>query len=223
MSTVLVVAPHPDDETLGCGGTILRHIDEGDSVCWLIITHISEELGFPKERIEQREHEIEQVAAAYGMGQTFNLKFPTTRLDVQPTTTLVEAIDDVLQEIEPEVVYVPHRNDFHTDHAAVFDAMESCAKWFRYPSIQRILAYETLSETGFSLDPDGEAFRPTVFVDVTGYVEKKISIMKIYESEIETHPFPRSASSIRSLATLRGTATGTKAAEGFILLREIRK
>jgi len=223
MSTVLVVAPHPDDETLGCGGTILRHVEQGDSVCWLIVTHISEDLGFSKERIEHRERGIEQVASKYGMKRTVNLEFPATRLDTQPMSTLVEAIGEVVHDVEPELMYLPYRNDIHTDHAVVFDAVASCTKWFRYPSVRRVLAYETLSETDFALDPGADAFRPQVFASITGHLEKKISIMKIYESEIGTHPFPRSPSSIRALATLRGAAAGTEAAEAFTLLREIKK
>lgn len=223
MSTVLVVAPHPDDETLGCGGTMLRHIERGDSVHWLIVTRISEDLGFSKAKVERREHEIEEVAAEYGVEQTINLGFPTTRLDVQPMSELVKSVGDAFRSVEPEVVYVPYRNDIHTDHAAAFDAVASCTKSFRYPSVRRVLAYETLSETNFKIDPDTSAFSPNIFVDITGHLEKKIEIMKTYESELGTHPFPRSVSSIHSLATLRGTVAGADAAEAFALLREIIK
>lgn len=220
MSTVLIVAPHPDDETLGCGGTMLRHVDQGDSVHWLIVTRISEDLGFSKEKVEGREHEIEEVASEYGVEQTINLGFPTTRLDVQPMSELVKSVGNAFRSVEPEVVYVPYRNDIHTDHAAVFDAVASCTKSFRYPSVRRVLAYETLSETNFKIDPGTSTFSPNVFVDITGYLETKITIMNTYESEMGAHPFPRSDSSIRSLATLRGSASGVSAAEGFMLLKE---
>jgi LmbE family N-acetylglucosaminyl deacetylase len=223
MSTVLVVAPHPDDETLGCGGTMLRHVDRGDSVYWLIVTEVTEDLGFSGEKVKQRRWEIEQVAAEYGVERTIRLGFPTTRLDAQPMSTLVEAMGEVFREIEPGLVYVPYRNDIHTDHAVVFDAVTSCTKWFRYPSIRRILAYETPSETDFAIDPDAGPFRPTVFMNITGHLERKISIMEIYESEMGTHPFPRSPSSIQALATLRGAASGVEAAEAFSLLRETNK
>jgi LmbE family N-acetylglucosaminyl deacetylase len=220
MSTVLVVAPHPDDETLGCGCNILRHVEQGDDVYWLIVTHISVELGFSQEKVEQREREIQEVATAYGVENVINLGFPTTRLDAEPMSTLVDAVGEVFHKIEPEQVYVPYRNDIHTDHAVVFDAVASCTKWFRYPSTQRVLTYETLSETDFSIDSDARGFSPNVFVDVEGYVDKKVDIMRIYESEIGTYPFPRSESAIRALATLRGAASGFKAAEAFMLLKE---
>lgn len=220
MSTVMVVAPHPDDETLGCGGTVLRHIEQGDAVYWLIVTHISEDLGFSEERVERRDREIEQVASKYGMSRTINLGFPATRLDTQPMSMLVEAVGEVVREVEPELMYLPYRNDIHTDHAVVFDAVASCSKWFRYPSVQRVLVYETLSETDFALDPSADGFRPNVFCNVTGNVDEKIDIMEIYESETGVHPFPRSEPTIRALATLRGAASGFEAAEAFMLLRE---
>ncbi|MCS4174464.1 PIG-L deacetylase family protein [Salinibacter ruber] len=220
MSTVLVVAPHPDDETLGCGGTMLRHEEQGDTVHWLIVTHIAEELGFEREQIEQREREIELVAERYGIEQPIHLRFPTTRLDSQPMSALVEAIGNVFQEIKPELIYIPYRNDIHTDHATVFDAVTSCTKWFRYPSVERVLAYETLSETEFALDPDARGFRPNVFIDITGTVEEKIDIMRIYTSEIGAHPFPRSESAMRARATIRGSTSGFEAAEAFMLLKE---
>jgi len=199
---------------------MLRHIDQGDDVYWLIVTHISVELGFSEEKVERREREIREVAAAYGVENTINLGFPTTRLDVQPMSKMVDAVGEVFQWIEPEKVYVPYRNDIHTDHAAVFDAVTSCTKWFRYPSVQRVLAYETLSETDFSMGSVAETFSPNVFVDVEGHIEKKVDIMQIYQGEMGTHPFPRSESAIHSLATLRGAASGFRAAEAFMLLKE---
>jgi len=223
MNTVLVVAPHPDDETLGCGGTLLRHVAAGDAVHWLIVTHISEEIGASTKQVATREQEIDRVAARYGMAGTTNLAFPTTRLDTIPMADLVADIGEVVQMVEPDTMYLPYRNDIHTDHAFVFDAVASCTKWFRYPSIQRVLAYETLSETDFALDPDIDGFHPTVFVDITGHLDMKIEIMHIFESEVGTAPFPRSEAVLRALATLRGAAAGVKEAEAFMLLREINK
>ena len=220
MSTVLVIAPHPDDETLGCGGTLLRHVDQGDNVHWLIVTHISDGVGASAERIAARDHEISEVASRYGMTTTKNLAFPTTRLDTVPIGDLVAGIGEVVREVTPDIVYLPYRNDIHTDHAVVFDAAAACTKWFRYPSVKRVLVYETLSETDFVIDPDVRKFTPTIFVNISGFLDDKIDIMNIYDSEVGTHPFPRSETSMRALATLRGAAAGVDAAEGFMLLRE---
>ena len=107
----------------------------------------------------------------------------------------------------------------HTDHRIVFDAVIACTKWFRYPSVKRVLAYETLSETDFSLNTNGR-FYPNYFINISGYLEKKIELMSIYISEIAKFPFPRSYEAIRALATLRGAASGYIAAEAFQLLKE---
>lgn len=221
MKNVIVIAPHPDDETLGCGGTILRHIDEGDNVYWLIITQMNQEDGFPEEKINKRNQEIEDVQKKYGFNSYHILGYGTTKLDSVPTNKIINDIGNVFSKIKPEVVYVPYRGDIHTDHKVVFDAVLSCTKWFRYGSIKRVLAYETLSETEFGINPDANSFRPNIYINISDYLEKKIEIMKLYESEIGEFPFPRSEQAIKSLAWLRGAAAGCQAAEAFMLLKEI--
>lgn len=217
---VLVVAPHPDDETLGCGGTLLKHREKGDMVSWLIVTSIRPEEGFTCEQVSRREEEIRQVAAQYNIAQVLQLGFPTTRLDQVPLQELVTAIGRSIMDTKPDTVYVPYRGDVHTDHAMVFDAVAACTKWFRYPFVKRVLAYETLSETDFGLNPDSFGFQPNLFVNVEPYLEDKIKIMGIYSSEIGNFPFPRSEEAIRALAKVRGAASGFQAAEAFMLLRE---
>jgi LmbE family N-acetylglucosaminyl deacetylase len=220
MKRIIVIAPHPDDETLGCGGSLLRHVDKGDEIHWLIVSGITEGLGFTYERKEEREQEIEKVSKLYGFKSTTNLKFPTTRLDSLEMGDIVGKIGAIFKQVQPEVIYLPYPGDVHTDHRVVFDAAISCSKWFRYPSIERILAYETLSETDFGLNPDNNSFRPNVYIDITDYLDKKIEIMNVYKSEMLEFPFPRSIKAIRSLAFLRGAGAGYQAAESFMLLKE---
>lgn len=215
----LVVAPHPDDEVLGVGGTLLRRKAEGVKVAWLIVSNISVESGWDKKKVEQRAEEIARVTGVFGFDEVFKLDFPTTQLDRVPMSDLVRGISDAFRVFEPDEVFVPHSSDVHTDHRVVFDAVASCTKWFRYPSVKRVLAYETLSETDFSLSRC-EGFRPNVFVDVAQYLDDKLRAMDIYASELGSFPFPRSHEAIRALATLRGAASGFRAAEAFELLRE---
>jgi N-acetylglucosamine malate deacetylase 1 len=132
---------------------------------------------------------------------------------------LVGSISDVFKTFEPEEVFLPHPADIHTDHRVVFRAVSSCTKWFRYPSVRRVLAYETLSETDFGLGTD-QAFRPVVYVDISNFLTKKLEAIDLYASEVGEFPFPRSHQAIRALATLRGAASGYKSAEAFELLRE---
>lgn len=216
---IIVIAPHPDDETLGCGGAILRHRNEGDAVHWMIVTEMGDD--FDKDRACAREREIERVTQEYGFESVHSLKFPTTRLDVVPMGGLVRSIKAVFDKVNPDTVYLPYCGDVHTDHRVVFDAAISCSKWFRYPDIKRILAYETLSETEFGINPDINGFRPNVFVDISAYIDKKIEIMSIYSTELGSFPFPRSTEAVRALAALRGATSGSVAAEAFMLLKEI--
>ena len=215
----LVVAPHPDDELLGCGGTLLRRKAEGAYLGWLIVTGISQEKGWLPEKVQQREEEIEQVSSGLGIDLVYNLGFPTTRLDAFPMGEVIQKFSEVFRDFEPEEVLIPHRGDVHTDHRVVFDAASACCKWFRYPSVRRVLAYETLSETEFGLDPD-TGFHPNVFVDIRPFLERKIELLQIYKSELEAFHFPRSETAIKSLAKYRGSNSGFKAAEAFQLLRE---
>ena len=215
----IIVAPHPDDETLGAGGTLLRRKAEGGKVAWLIVTSISEEHGWSAERIEQRKNEIDKIAELYGFDEVFSLNFPTTRLDTIPMGELIAAISGVFQNFNPDEVFVPNASDVHTDHRLVFDAVAGCTKWFRYPSVKRFLAYETLSETDFGFKSDRQ-FCPNVFVNIEPFLEDKLRAVDIYASEVAAFPFPRSHTAIRALAALRGAASGAVAAEAFELLRE---
>lgn len=216
---VLCVAPHPDDETLGVGGTLLRRKSEGANLAWLIVTSISIESGWSAEKVQQRADEIRRITQLYEFDEVYCLNFKTTQLDTIPIGDLIAAVSDVFKAFKPEEIFVPHPADVHTDHRVVFDAVSACTKWFRYPSVKRVLAYETLSETDFGLGTD-QAFRPNVFVDIEHFLSEKIHAMDIYASEVGEFPFPRSHEAIRALATLRGAASGFKAAEAFEMLRE---
>jgi len=216
----LIVAPHPDDELLGCGGTLLRRVAEGGTVAWLLMTAITKEAGWEVEKIQQRSLEIERVREGLQVAphHLYALGFPTAELDRIPMNTLVKKISEVFTDFRPDEVLLPYPGDVHSDHRVTFEAASACTKWFRYPSVKRVLAYETPSETDFGIDPRDSGFKPNVFVDIGGQFEQKIELMKIYESEISEFPFPRSEKTLRALAQLRGSQAGFEAAEAFSLL-----
>jgi LmbE family N-acetylglucosaminyl deacetylase len=216
----LVVAPHPDDEVLGVGGTLLRRKTEGTSAAWLIMTGISTDMGWSSQEVSKRKNEIEQITELFGFDSVFELGFTATQLDQIPMSDLVLAVSGVLSEYSPSEIFVPHSSDIHSDHRVTFDVVASCIKWFRSPSIKRVLAYETLSETDFGLEPS-KRFQPNVFMNIEGQLETKLRAMNIYSSEIQNFPFPRSKEAIAALATLRGASSGFKEAEAFELLREL--
>tara|TARA_B110001450_G_scaffold256772_1_gene288621 strand:+ start:8922 stop:9590 length:669 start_codon:yes stop_codon:yes gene_type:complete len=216
---LVVIAPHPDDETLGVGGTLLRRKSEGASIAWIIVTTMTAESGWSIEQINKRDDEIQRITQFYGFDEVYRLNFTTAQLDIIPMSDLVSAMSDAFKAFQPEEVFMPHPADVHTDHRLVFDAVSACTKWFRYPSVKRVLAYETLSETDFGLGTD-QAFRPNVFVDIEKFFSKKLQALDIYASEVSDFPFPRSHEAIQALAMLRGAASGFKSAEAFELLRE---
>ena len=215
----IAIAPHPDDEVLGVGGTLLRRKAEGGTLAWVIVTGISEKTGWSAETVNRRAKEISEISRLFDFDEVHNLAFPAAQLDQVRKGDLIAAISSVFNSFQPDEVFLPHPSDVHSDHRVVFDAVASSTKWFRHPSIKRVLAYETLSETDFGLTP-GSAFRPNFFVNIEGYMEEKLRAMQIYCSELGAHPFPRSLEAIKSLAMLRGATAGYMAAEAFELLRE---
>jgi len=221
MKKVLAVAVHSDDETLGCGGALLKHKNNGDDIYWLIITSIDVENGWEKDKVESRRKEIDDISKMYGFCATHSLNFPTTRLDTIPMKDLISEISKIIHNVEPDIIYVPNRSDIHTDHQVAFKAIMSCTKVFRNSFIRKILMYECLSETEFSPSLQTDSFIPNVFVDITGFLEEKIKIMKMYRGEMGTFPFPRSEENIRALAMYRGATAGVEAAEAFVLLKEV--
>jgi len=220
----LVVAPHPDDELLGCGGTLLRRVAEGGTVAWLLMTTVTEETGWAVERIHQRASEIDQVREGLKIASNhfYSLGFPTTELDRVPTSLLVQRISQVFSDFQPEEILLPYPGDVHSDHRVTFEAASACTKWFRYPSVKRVLAYETPSETDFGIDPRDSGFKPNFFTDISGYLDKKIDLLFQYKSEMGVFPFPRSRESIVGLASLRGSQSGCLNAESFMLLKEVQ-
>jgi len=217
-NTIAIISPHPDDETLGCGGTILREKKNGSKIYWINITCISEKYGWKKNIVSSREKEIKKVCLKYEFDGFYNLNLPSTKLDSIPISFIIEQISNLMRKIKPNIIFMPNIHDIHTDHQVTAQAVLACTKWFRYPFIKKCLAYETLSETHFSNSQIG--FKPNVYIDITKFLNKKIQIMKIYKSEIEDFPSPRSEKSIKALASFRGSSSGFDAAESFELIFE---
>src|SRR4051812_6988999 len=126
---VLAIAPHPDDETLGCGGTLLRHKAAGDQINWLIVTRLDESQAAAEVR-ERKDAEIEKVANAYGFEQVVRLKLSTTNMDVMPLGDLIRKFSDAIEQVRPDCVYLNHAHDVHSDHRVVFSAVMSVLKPF---------------------------------------------------------------------------------------------
>ena len=214
---ILVVAAHPDDETLGCGGTLLKHKANGDKIHWLICTTLNKSHNY----YQNREKEINKVSKFFNFDSVQNLRFETTKMDQYKMIEIIEKISKVINKVKPNIIYLPFKEDVHTDHKKIFEASYSCTKSFRYPFIKKIYMMETLSETEFAPSIQKDSFAPNTFVDIAKHIDKKIQIMNIYKSEINKHPFPRSKKNIMALAAFRGATCGLNYAESFMLLKEI--
>lgn len=222
MSDILVVAPHPDDETFGCGGTLLKAHEAGARVHWLILTEMTEAAGYSVERIATREREVDAVSRAFGFQSVHRLGYETAALDVAPIGEIVKRISHIFAEVQPADVYLPFPGDAHTDHKISFDAALSCTKWFRAPYVRRVLAYETLSETDIVRRPGGLDFVPSLYENISDWSEKKRSIINLYGEEVGAAPFPRSLDIVDAKEKVRGAEAGYEAAEAFMLLKEVR-
>jgi len=214
---VLTVAVHPDDETLGCGGTLLKHKADGDEINWLICTSVD----IKHKHFISRKKEIDEVSKIYEFDSVHDLQLKTTHVDEYTSSELIEKISQVINEIKPNIIYLPFKEDIHSDHKRIFEAAYSCTKSFRYPFIKKIYMLETISETEFAPSTKDDSFIPNVYVDISKYMEEKIKIINVYKKEIGQHPFPRNEKNIRALATLRGATCGCEYAESFMLLKEI--
>lgn len=218
---VLAIAPHPDDETLGCGGTLLRHQAAGDRISWLIVTQADSQ--FAAEIRKRKEIEIEKVAKAYGFEQVQRLKLPTTKMETIPLADLIEKFREAIAQVEPDCVYLNHSGDVHSDHRVVFSAVMSVLKPFysHRHGVRRVLSYEVLSSTDAAPPHAPSSFTPNVYIDVSDQIDRKIEIMALYETEAQGYPLPRAPETIRALSRYRGATIGVAYAEAFMLVREV--
>lgn len=218
--SILVIAPHPDDEVLGCGGAILRHIDHGDAVHVMVVTRGAPEL-FPSQQVKTVRDELRAAHEILGVKAVEYLDFPAPKLDTIAGHELADRIAQSIRSVRPDTVYLPHNGDLHTDHGIVFQAALVASRPINDCSVRRMLCYETLSETDWAPPFAGDAFIPTVFVDISKYLDRKLQAMECYRSQVKPAPASRSLQSLEALARLRGGTVGLGAAEAFALVREI--
>lgn len=217
---ILVLAPHADDEVLGCGGTIARHVSDGDQVTVVVATRGIPEL-FTDEQMEQIREEARKSHAVLGVHETRFFDFPAPALDTVPRYQLARAIAEVIHETQPQVMYVPHHGDIHSDHLHVHQAALVAARPLASCPVRRILAYETVSETEWAPPHSGSPFYPTSFVDISQFLERKLKAMSCFESQVKQPPDARSLRTLESLARYRGATIARDAAEAFVLIREV--
>jgi Uncharacterized proteins, LmbE homologs len=218
---VLVIAPHPDDEVLGCGGTITKRVAQGHTVYVCVVTKGCEPL-FREEYIEKGRFECRTADKFLGVKETVFLDFPAAMLEEIKRYQLNDAILNVVQRIKPDEVYMPHRGDMQLDHKMVVDAAMVALRPKYKHIVKRIYAYETLSETGWDISNTVNEFIPNVYEDISDTLELKLKAMALFKSQLGVFPEARSLEALESLAKFRGATVNCKAAEAFSLIREIK-
>lgn len=217
---VLVVAPHPDDEVLGAGGTIARLADEGCAVHVAIVTK-GQYPRFSEEQIAGVRAEARAAHNVLGVTETHWMDFPAAELAEHPHGALNAGLGELIRNLDPSLVLAPHPGDIHLDHQLTFLSTLVASRPYQSAYPATIAAYETLSETNWNAPYLTPPFVPNVFVDISNTLERKLDAFQCFASQVKQPPHERSAASLRALATLRGATVHRHAAEGFVLVRSV--
>jgi LmbE family N-acetylglucosaminyl deacetylase len=224
---VLVVAAHPDDEVLGCGGTMARLAAEGAQVSVLILAEgLTSRIGFDPvrdaEQLRLHQARARRAGALLGAREVVLTQFPDNRMDTVPLLEVTQTIEREIARVQPEVVFTQHGGDLNIDHVVTFRATLTATRPLAGSPVKRVYAYEVGSSSEWSFQQFAPAFHPQVFFDISGQLERKVAAMQIYESEAREFPHPRSPEAIRASARRWGSVAGVSAAEAFCCVRELR-
>jgi len=220
---VLIVAAHPDDEALGCGGTIARHVERGDVVDVLFVADGVSARGADAQALARRQDAARKATSILGTQPPHFLDLPDNQLDSVPLIEVTQAIERLAREVAPAIVYTHHGADLNVDHRIVHQAVLTAFRPIPGASVVGLFAFETASSTEWSSSAVGPAFAPDRFVDISGHLECKVAALDAYAEEMRPFPHARSLVSVRSLAMWRGACVGLAAAEAFVTLRWIER
>ena len=212
--SVLVFAPHNDDELLGVGGTIAKMAKNGCDVTVCEVT-----AGKNAARANLIKQEARAAHKILGVKNSIFLDLPVVALNDVPKAEINAKMVDVVKEVKPSVVFIPHRGDMHLDHRVVADAAMVAVRPLEAPFIEEVFVYETLSETEWNIPSVDNAFIPSVWSDISEELKIKLSAMSCYKTQLRDFPHPRSLEALKALAALRGSTIGVPAAEAFVQAR----
>ena len=221
---ILVIAPHADDEILGCGGSISKHIANGENVFILILTNanIGDNKIFSKKYIQKLHNESKKSHKFLNIKETFYFNFPAPSLHLYPNHKIANSIDKIIKKIKPYFLYLPFPGDMHLDHYFSYRASMVAARSQNNSSLENILCYEVPSETECSPVANNVFFKPNYFNDITNHIDNKIKSMEFYKSQLFKNPHPRSIDSIKNLSKYRGSTINVKHAEAFVVERLVK-
>lgn len=219
---VLVVAAHPDDEVLGCGATIARHVSDGDFV---YVVFLSDGC-LSRPNVSQRDLSNRRVAAEkakkiLGVSNNFYLNFPDNRMDAVPLLDIIQKVEQIVDDVRPSIVYTHHHGDLNIDHRIAFQAVITACRPTPSSTVRKIYTFETLSSTEWG-PPSHQFFLPNHYVDVGFSFEQKLQAINAYSFEMRAAPHTRSVPHVEGLAKHRGSEVGFYLAEAFVTIRSLR-
>ena len=226
-SRILVIAAHPDDEVLGCGGTVARLAAEGASVSIFILADgLTSRADYDPVRdagaLKAHHERAHRAGKLLGAREVTLGGFPDQRMDTVPLLEITQAIEHEIARVRPDTVFTQHGGDLNMDHVITFRATLTATRPMAGGPVKRVYAYEVGSSTEWSFQQFEPRFQPQVFFDVSAQLETKIAAMQVYESETRAFSHPRSPEAIRATALRWGSVAGVNAAEAFQLVREIQ-
>ncbi len=220
MKKILVVAPHMDDEVLGVGGTICKHVQAGDEVRIIIVANRAYGHLYDQEVIKKEEGNCLKACSILGVDKVSFLQLNDEQLD-EKLINVISAIENSLGDYLPDTVYIPYQGDINQDHKAVYSACQVVFRVIGRYCAKTLLCYEVPSSTDASQTLPHERFSPNYYVDIEKHLDKKISAIKAYEKEIRSFPHPRSTEGLRIYSQKRGMEVGMNCAEAFVLIRNV--
>lgn len=222
---ILIVAAHPDDEILGCGGTAARYVSEGHEVYTAILGEGITSRDDTRQRdkreaeIAQLKQQIEDANGVIGVKEVFSFDLPDNRFDSVPLLDVVKVVEKVKNKVEPDIIFTHYPGDLNIDHQVAYRAVLTAARPLEGETVKEIYAFEVLSSTEWNYPL---SFSPDTYFDITGSIDAKIAAMGKYKTELREYPHPRSLNGIRLSAEHWGMRVGVSYAEAFKLVRALK-
>jgi LmbE family N-acetylglucosaminyl deacetylase len=218
--SILIIAAHSDDEVLGCGGTIARHVDEGDIVNVIFISDgVGSRTNLTQKSLFDRENAALNAKNILGISNIKYLGFPDNKLDSIPILEIIKELEIAINIFQPNIIYTHHYGDLNVDHRLTHQAVLTACRPFPESLITKIYTFEVMSSTDWALTGSFQ-FIPNTYINITNYIEKKKQALLAYSLEMRNSPNSRSISHIVALSVHRGNIVGFEYAEAFVLIRE---